>query len=687
MANQVSPGVIVKETSLTGIIPSVSSSIGAIAGVYNWGPVGEVVLVDSEKTLVERFGKPSNRNAETWFVGANFLAYGDKLYVSRGANTSDSANGTLTAYANTNTVDTSSALVATVKNRDDYIAKTGTFNAAIRFLAKYPGDYGNSLRVSVCDTAEQYASSISLSNTQITGTLNIAVGSSQGTINIVPVGNTNISVANTQATTVISKISIGDLISVGNSSIGTQMLKITSFDSVPTSNSTVVTFNVKFEAPYRLRSNNASEVIERKWEFSPLVTLAPGTSTYTKNFGNSVAKDELHVVVIDDGGKFTGVPGTVLETFRSISRATDAKSDNNTSIYYKDVLNNQSQYIWFANDRTGAVSNTATSVVTATTLASANLNNMKLAGGRDGDTETSTNLAPVYAAYEKFTSTDEFQVDFILTGKSIGGIMGEQLPNFIIDNVVEIRQDCIPFISLPYSVVVNNKGKELADATTFAGLLRDTSYRFTDSGYKYQEDRYNGVYRWIPLNGDIAGLAARTDVTKDPWWSFAGFNRGQIKNSIKLSWSPSKPERDIIYPLNINPVVTFQGQGTFLYGDKTGLRKADAFDRINVRRLFIVLERAIAKAAKYSLFEFNDAFTRAQFKNMIVPYLKSVQGRRGITDFVVVCDESNNTGDVIDRNEFVADIYIKPNRSINYITLNFVAVGTSVSFNTVIGQF
>lgn len=688
MGNQTSPGVVANEVDLTAIVPSVSTSIGATAGVFNWGPVDEVVLVDTEAALVERFGKPSNRNAETWFSAANFLAYADKLYVSRAANTTDSANGTLSAYGNTGAINTSSHVLGTIKNREDYIAKDGTLNSGFAYIAKYPGEIGNSLKVSVCDTEAGYSSNVAISSNTVTGSVTFGVGSSTATFQFTPVGNTLIDVANTLATTVIASLAEGDYVTVGNTLIGEQALKIDTLASVPTGNSTVITFNATFTSPYRLRANTTiTTVLPRKWEFYNLVSNAPGTSNYVSLYGNSAAKDELHVVVVDAGGKFTGVPGTVLETYRDVSRAIDAKSDNNTSIYYKEAINTRSPYIWLINDRTGAISNTALNVLTATAPSNHPVTNFRFTGGKDGDNEASTNLAPLYAAWEKFASTDEIEVDLLITGKSVGGIMGEQLANFIVDNISETRADCVPFISLPYAVVVNNKGRERADALTFEGYLRDTSYRFLDSGYKYQEDRYNGVYRWVPLNGDIAGLAARTDRTKDSWWSFAGLNRGQIKNSIKLAWSPSKAERDIIYPRGINPVVTFQGEGTFLYGDRTGLAKASAFDRINVRRLFITLRRSISRAAKYSLFEFNDEFTRAQFKNMVVPFLKDVQGRRGITDFVVVCDQSNNPGVVVDRNEFVADIYIKPARSINFISLNFVAVGTDVSFSSIIGQF
>ena len=308
--------------------------------------------------------------------------------------------------------------------------------------------------------------------------------------------------------------------------------------------------------------------------------------------------------------------------------------------------------------------------------------------GSDGDSETDIPVGRLVSAYDKFISASDVDVSLVLTGKSKGGTNGEQLANYLIDNIAEVRRDCVVFVSPDKDDVVTNAGKdEEADIVTFRNSLRSTSYAVLDSGYKYMYDKYNDVYRYIPLNGDTAGLCVRTDTTRDPWFSPAGFNRGQIKNVIKLAYNPDKADRDILYKSGINPVVTFPGQGTILYGDKTLLAKPSAFDRINVRRLFIVLEKAIATASQFTLFEFNDEFTRAQFKNLVEPFLRDVQGRRGIYDFKVVCDETNNTGEVIDRNEFVGDIYIKPARSINFIQLNFVAVRTGVEFSEVVGQF
>jgi phage tail sheath protein FI len=291
--------------------------------------------------------------------------------------------------------------------------------------------------------------------------------------------------------------------------------------------------------------------------------------------------------------------------------------------------------------------------------------------------------ATLQLAYDKFINPEEVDVSLILTGDH-----SITIQQYVIDNICEARKDCVAFISPAKANCVNNIGEETSDIIDYKnGVGRSSSYVVMDSTWKYQFDKYNNVYRWVPMNGDIAGLCVRTDYQRDPWFSPAGFNRGQIKNAVKLGWNPTKANRDDLYKNGINPIVTFPGEGTVLFGDKTLLAKPSAFDRINVRRLFIVLEKAIARAARYSLFEFNDEFTRSQFVSLIEPYLRDVKGRRGIYDFKVVCDSTNNTPEVIDRNEFIGDIYIKPARSINFIQLNFIAVRTGVSFEEIVGKF
>jgi hypothetical protein len=418
------------------------------------------------------------------------------------------------------------------------------------------------------------------------------------------------------------------------------------------------------------------------WGYASSFDGAPGTSTYVSSQNGSL--DEVHIAVIDEDGLWTGTPNTIVETFSYASKASDAKKPDGTSSYYRDVVNTQSKYVWWMDHPTGPnTSNVISSsgaawgsTALSSTFATLTSNvTVSLAGGVSADAPTDGNIL---ASLLTFANDEKYDVSLIPLGA-----VSSTVAISAISNLAEVRKDCLVFISPTLANVVNNAGYEAADISTFRDTLPSSSYAVLDSGWKYQYDRYNDVYRWVPLNGDTAGLAVRTDFVADPWFSPAGFNRGQIKNVVKLAYSPAKADRDTLYKKGVNPVVTFPGNGTILFGDKTLLSKPSAFDRINVRRLFIVLEKAIATAAKFQLFEFNDPFTRAQFRNLVEPFLRDVQGRRGITDFKVVCDESNNTGQVIDRNEFVADIYVKPARAINFIQLNFIATRTGISFEEV----
>jgi hypothetical protein len=667
-----------------------------------------------------------------------------------------------------------------VKNDNDYADKDGNFDPDVIYVARFPGDMGNSLRVGICDTAESFNSTIALTGANVAGSgvtanarIEFRLGSNVATIKFA--GTTNAA-----ATSVATKLANGDQVLAGNSSINQQYLMVQSVSvgsnasfintstigfsgldvsntsnfitiaSNPYSNGDIVNYSntagnsqitgltqginyhviqanssglklsltpfgdeidltttsganstlvanttvvrINLEDSYRLRTDFVSNTIDRYWEFFNVVDVAPGQSDFVLANGNTSAQDELHVVVVDDGGKFSGTPGTILEVYRGLSRATDGKNNDGTGNYYKDVINQNSNYIRWANDRSIAPSASALNVVSSSATAPANIT---LAHGADGLNESSATIAILGSAYDLFQSAEDIDISLVIQGKPIGGttavggrtVNNFQLANYLIDNIVNSRRDCVVLVSPDRSTVLNNVGDEAVDLKAWRGSLNSSSYAIMDSGYKYQYDRYNDVYRWVPLNGDIAGICARTDTTNDAWWSPAGFNRGQIKNLVKLAFNPRKAERDILYSNGINPVVTFPGQGTVLYGDKTLQDKPSAFDRINVRRLFIVLEKAIATAAKYQLFEFNDAFTRAQFRNLVTPYLRTIKGRRGITDFYVVCDDTNNTPQIIDSNQFVGDIYIKPARSINFIQLNFVAVPTGVQFSEVIGKF
>ena len=435
-------------------------------------------------------------------------------------------------------------------------------------------------------------------------------------------------------------------------------------------------------------------------------TSAPGTSAWVSERGG--LNDEIHIAVIDTSntGVFAGAANGVLEVWPHLSKAYDAVGTSGDSLYFKDVINRQSQYI-----RVGDVTKihadyglTGTNKVFGNTARGHQ--EFALSGGTLGQ-NTSTGDIPVSyytSGWDIFTDTDKYDVSLLITGVGCSvtggaGVSGytttdaakSTVINHVIDNVADKRKDAVAYLSPQKSDTVDlptasEKLNAVIDCRNIV-INKNTSYAFMDSGWKYQYDKYADTYRWMPLNPDMAGLCARTDNTRDPWWSPAGYTRGQVKNVVRLAFNPSKGQRDDLYRAGVNPVVTFPGQGTLLFGDKTLLTRPSAFDRINVRRLFIVLEKAISTAAQFSLFEFNDEFTRAQFRNMVEPFLRDVKGRRGVTDFKVICDETNNPGSVIDRNEFVGDIYIKPARSINFIQLNFVAVQTGVDFSEIVGKF
>jgi phage tail sheath protein FI len=413
------------------------------------------------------------------------------------------------------------------------------------------------------------------------------------------------------------------------------------------------------------------------WAYKTQFTSAPSNSSYVAARNGSF--DELHVVVVDQDGLFSGTEGTVLEKYSFVSKASVAKDDSGNSNYYKNVIQSKSKYIWWLSHPTQntGVGTAWGSSANASSFANTTGNvTFSLSGGADGTVDTSQ----ITTSWDQFKNAESVDISLCVTGTG-----NSTISSYVIDNIVGTRKDCVAFVSPTKASVVDNSGNEVSDITTFRNSLTSSSYAVLDSGYKYQYDKYSDVYRWVPLNGDIAGLCVRTDQERDPWFSPGGLNRGVIKNVVKLAWNPLKSERDSLYSVGVNPVVSFPGEGTVLFGDKTLLSKPSAFDRINVRRLFITLEKAISRAARFSLFEFNDQFTRAQFVALVEPFLRDVQGRRGITDYRVVCDDTNNTGEVIDRNEFVGDIYIKPARSINFIQLNFVAVRTGVSFNEVVG--
>jgi hypothetical protein len=678
MAVNISAGLNVKEFDLTTIVPAVSTTAGALAAMFHWGPGNQATLVSSEVDLVARFGKPDDNNFESWFVASSFLAYGNTLWVSRAV-----SNVNYNAVANTGVGSTANVQVL---NSDLFQTLSGASAAKAWFIAKYPGLLGNALRVSVCDSANAFYKVVA--NAAVTVAISANTGVNTGILTVTAAGAN--AAADTQAaaavTAFIQSIPVNSFVTIGNQTI--QFTGNTAGAVSGGANTGVSSIGLNFATNFNGAAVLTQVNLPVAWEFNSQVGSAPGTSPWVAarpNAGGTNIGDEMHIAVVDQTGVFSGVPGTLLEVFPNVSRATDALGQQGGSIYYKNVLNLSSKYVWATTDMTGLPSNTTATVVASS---ASSLFNVTMVGGGVSSgalTDTTIDISFLQNAYDVFKNSEQIDVSLVMAGKARGPGTVTQLGNYVIQNIGEFRKDCVVFVSPDINNVVNVPGNEVTNTVAFRNGMTDSSYAFLDSGYKYAYDRYNDKYRWVPLNGDTAGLACYTDDIRDPWWSPAGYNRGQLKNVIKLAFNPNKSDRDQLYKNNINPIVSFPGQGVVLFGDKTLQSKPSAFDRINVRRLFIVLEKAISTAAKYTLFEFNDDFTRAGFVNMVEPYLRTVQGRRGITAFKVVCDTTNNTPAVIDANQFVGTIFVKPNRSINFISLNFVATRTGVDFSSVVG--
>jgi len=639
MAFQVSPGVLVQEKDLTRIIPAVSTSTGAFAGEFRKGPIDEVTTISSEQELVSTFGKPDASNFEDFFSAANFLAYSNALRVVRVQNSSVS-----------NATQSGSTFV--IKNLTDYVDNFADGSGSVGlWAARTAGAWGNNLKISTCPSGTVYEET------------------SKTTVNdsSTAVGDTVVTVTSS------SGINVGDIVNFGDE-YEYRVL------SIATNDLTIVRKN----EPNHFTASDSSGLIaaltdgsnvRRRWEHYDLVDKAPGTSAYVSERGGS--GDELHIVVVDEDGGISGTKGEVLEVYNALSKASDAKTPQGETNYYPTVIQNKSNNIYWM-DHNSSGTNWGNSATGTTFTSVTDVSNISLANGSDGSTATT---AQKLTSYEFFEDAETVDIGLIIAGKCDA----THVDNLI--TIAENRKDAVVFASPERSDVVGvaSAATQTSNVISFFNGVRSSSYVMFDSGYKYMYDRYNDVYRFVPLNGDMAGLAARTDLIADAWYSPAGLNRGIIRGAVKLAFNPNKTQRDDLYRARVNPVATFPGQGTVLFGDKTGLTAPSAFDRINVRRLFITLEKAIATASKFQLFEFNDEFTRANFRNIVEPFLREVQGRRGLTDFLVVCDETNNTGEVIDRNEFVAEIFVKPARSINFITLQFIATRTGVSFDEVAG--
>jgi hypothetical protein len=668
MAFRVSPGVSIKEIDLTTVVPAVATTPGGFAGYFHWGPVDEIVTVTQQTELANIFGKPDNNNYLDFFTAGNFLSYGNNCQVVR-------VVGAAAKNASVTKEGLTGVATLVINNETQFGASAGLSTstasvAGVVFGSKYPGALGNSLKVVVTTGPGTLAGSTLIAQADL-GASSIRVNLLSGRTAAFSVGDDIIFADGTTVT--ISGVSgrgatSGDVFLVSGTATG-------------------ITLNIN---GLLSKAQSSGTAFTQKSVYAKYI----GSNSYTTPFAADAggSGDQINVLVMDKDGLWTGTANSLLEKFEGLSRATDAKKFDGSSNYYRTVINDQSNYVWALaadlatntarpatyNFSSSATDSIGTGLARATALAE-NVNSLHMAGAASAAPNDSERWA---SGWSKFADADAVDVSLLPLGAASATV--EQL---VVQNVCEKRLDCMAFLSPAQTDVENklpfealNNLKIFRDST----LNLNSSYAVIDSGWKYQLDTYNNVVRLLPLNGDIAGLVARTEFTNEAWFSPAGYNRGQIKNVVKLAYNPSsEAHRDELYTRQINPVVSFPGEGVILFGDKTAQTRPSAFDRINVRRLFIVLEKAIATASKFFLFEQNDSFTRAQFKNLVVPFLKTVQQRRGITDFKVVCDETNNTGEVIDRNEFVADIFVKPTRSINFIQLNFVATKTGVQFSEV----
>ena len=568
-----SPAVVVKEIDLTGGVPNVQSTTGAIVGNFRWGPAEQRVAVANEAELVEKFASPDTTTTIDFHNAAYFLRYSSSAQVVR-----EVSNAAKNAHASTGQTGSASLSAPMVKNSDDFDAQQGALDSdEFTFVAKYPGALGNSLRVSVCP-------------------------------------------ANDSA-----------------------------FDA---------------------------------WTYKSSFDAAPGTSSYAS--GKNATEDEMHIAVVDLNGNFTGTAGSVLETYPYVSQASGARNDDGTDNYALNAINERSQYVWMVGfDSEYSLGGT----VAASGKDFNSLNAHTHYDFTGGVNSNALGTTEILQGFDLFEDKDTVEVDFLIAPGMGTSTEQRTIVNDLVSTAQQTRKDCVVVTSPARDDVVNlTSASDITDnIVATANTLTNSSYLIMDGNYLKVYDKYNDQYIHIPAASSTAGLMAATDINRAPWFSPAGGRRGQYLGITSISWTPTKAQRDTLYKAGVNPVANIPGQGTILFGDKTMLSRPSAFDRINVRRLFLVLERAIARAAENVLFEFNDEFTRAEFVNIIEPVLREVKGRRGITDFKVVADETNNTAEVIDRNEFVASIFIKPARSINYVTLNFVAVRTGVDFEEVVG--
>ena len=723
--NLASPGIVVREVDLTvGRVDATNGGIGALVAPFAKGPVDSPVLVNDEAGLLQNFGEPYNtdKHYEHWMVASSYLAYGGNLQVVR----ADDDNLT-NAFVG-------SATSIKVKSTEHYEQLGYDLNTitGVTFAARNPGSWANGLKVATIDAkADQILGGISTSATVAPDGIVAGYGVTQAISATLPGEGT---------TTTLDGYLRGIVTEVDGTDVYVKVLDHVSAAGTVTevdyqlggvyafSASGSVGFSTSGDALGSAGAGTTTYTTQKDWFDQQSITLdsgnvswntladRPGTSSYASSRDSRF--DEIHVVVIDDKGTVSGNAGTILEKHVSLSKATDAEYSLGSTAYWRKYIANGSVNV-FGGDAPAGLTTTGFSSgnvpvseaagdwdqdTDGVTFAASGNQTYTLSGGKNyDDTDditasgalTST-LGKLSSGYSLFENTDNYDIDFLLMGSANYSKENAQaLANKLIA-VAEVRQDALAFIS-PYrlaflndsvvgSVTVNSDADITDNVLSFYAPITSSSYAVFDSGYKYAYDRFSDTFRYVPLNGDIAGLCARNDLNNFPWFSPAGTARGAILNAVKLAYNPSKVQRDKLYSNRVNPVIFSPGEGIVLFGDKTGFAKASAFDRINVRRLFIYLEQAISAAARDQLFEFNDEITRTNFVNIVEPFLRDVQAKRGIFDYVVVCDETNNTAAVIDNNEFVADIYIKPNRSINFIGLTFVATRTGVSFAEVIGN-
>lgn len=735
--NLVSPGVNIREVDLTlGRIDQTGAQIGAIAGPFEKGPINVPTLINNENELIEIFGKPKLQDDqnEYWYSASNFLSYGGKLRVIRVGD----VNSQVGKLNNANTGVTSNSAELRIFNQEDYDNNHRDANSWY-FASKTPGSWANNLKVCIIDNfADQIISGINTTNIQVgfavtqyatTGSAGILQGTSRNQYNgylrglITGIGNSEIyvSIQDFYDQRIIAGVTTGT--GVDNSIfVPATYTKITqgqesafAFNSTQNSDFYIMSTSGVVQAELTSDGATVSDWYDTQTLgltnsniFWKSVAPKPETSQYSSERGGS--NDEVHIVVVDENGSITGVSGNIIEKHLNLSKAIDAKISPSRNVYYKNFIENISTNIYAGQTETGSASELISSGVTTTTYQLSDSANWggyaenksfsvvgtktyNLIGGSDySGTSFIDGFEPttseILTSYQLLTNPAEYTINYILAGPSGGTdeIQAQQKANTLI-SISEQRKDCISTLSSYKDAILETTNSEIqtSNILRFFAPLTSSSYAVFDSGYKYTFDRFNNRFFYMACNSDVAGTMARTALNNQPWFSPAGSVRGNINNTIKLAYNPNQSQRDQLYTNRINPIISNSGSGFILFGDKTALSYASAFDRINVRMLFLTIEKSIEQAARAQLFEFNDAITRSNFINIVEPYLRDVRAKRGITEFLIVCDETNNTPDIIDANQFKADIFVKPARSINFIGLTFVATRTGVSFSEVVG--